>query len=85
MFEFVFLADFIDSLKKLDGSIQKQIKEQLSFLSKTENPLYFSKKLRGYKNIVRFRAGDYRMVAQIEKQKIILLFVKHRKEVYEGL
>ncbi len=85
MFEFSSTADFIESLKSLDSSIQKQIKEKLAYLSKTENPLFFAKKLKGYKNLFRFRSGDHRMVFRLEKNAIVLLTVKHRKEIYEGL
>lgn len=85
MFEFLASSDFVKNIQKLDPAIQKQIKEKLRFLQETENPLLFAKKLKGYKNIFRFRAGNLRMVVRLEQQKIILLFVKHRKDIYEGL
>jgi len=85
MFEIFLTADFIESLKNLDAPIQKQIKEKLEYLSKTENPLFFAKKLKGHKNLFRFRSGDHRMVFRLEKNVIVLLTVKHRKEIYEAL
>jgi len=84
MYEFLVTDDFRDSLKKLDSQVQRDIKNKLKFLASTENPLLFSKKLKGYKNIFRFRCGDFRIVFQLKGKTILLLLVKHRKEIYEG-
>lgn len=85
MFEFLVTDDFKKSLDELDKSVQERVKEKLNFLSQQENPLIFAKKLKGHKNIFRFRAGDFRIIFQISNKKIVLLFIKHRKEVYKGL
>jgi mRNA-degrading endonuclease RelE of RelBE toxin-antitoxin system len=85
MNNFTLTSVFIESLKKLDVTIQKKIKEKLPFLSNVENPLSFAKKLQGHKNIFRFRCGDYRIVFSFSKKEIVLLMVKHRKDIYEGL
>ncbi|MBI5413058.1 type II toxin-antitoxin system RelE/ParE family toxin [Candidatus Peregrinibacteria bacterium] len=85
MFEFLITPDFTKSLEKLDFEIQKQIKEKLIYLSDQENPLFLAKRLKGYKNIFRFRAGDFRIVFRLSQKKIFLLLVKHRKDIYENL
>lgn len=85
MFEWVATNQFLDLLQKLDGQIQIRIKEKIQFLSKQENPLLLAKKLRGYKDLFRFRVGDYRIVFGLSLRTIILLRVKHRSEVYENL
>lgn len=85
MFEFLVSSSFNEGLKRLDEKVARAVKEKLAFLAAAENPLLFSKHLRDYKDIFRFRAGNYRMVFRLEKQKIILLFVKHRKDIYENL
>jgi mRNA interferase RelE/StbE len=85
MYEFITTKDFVDDFNKLEKSLQPRIKEKLSFLIKTENPLLFAKKLKGYKDVFRFRIGDYRLVFKLEKQKIILIYARHRKDIYEGL
>lgn len=43
------------------------------------------KKLRGYTNRYRIRAGDYRVLYIIENDKLVILIIKvgHRKDVYE--
>jgi len=85
MFEFLATQSFIHSLEKLDASTSAEIKKKLQFLAKQENPIWFAKKLKGYKNIFRFRSGNYRMTFELSESRIILLSAKHRKEIYKGL
>lgn len=85
MFEWLATKQFLDLLEKLDEQIQIRVKEKIQFLSKQENPLFLAKKLRGYKDLFRFRVGDYRIVFRLSLRTIILLRVKHRSEVYENL
>jgi len=84
-FEFTITEAFVESLHKLDKNIQLHIKKKLKTLLEYEKPLYFAKKLKGKKNIFRFRAGVYRIVFRLEGKEIILLLVKHRKDIYVGL
>ena len=85
MFEFLATQKFIKSLEKSDAVLSQEIRQKLRFLAKQENPLFFAKKIKGYKNIFRFRSGDYRIVFELNESKITLLSAKHRKEVYENL
>lgn len=85
MFEFIVTPKFIESLKDLDLTVQQHIKQRLKFFSAHENPLIFAKKLRGYKDLFRFRAGDFRIIFRLSKTKFFLLLAKHRKDIYEGL
>lgn len=85
MYFFKFTSDFQNSFKKIDGKIQQDIKKKLSYLSELECPLLYAKRISGYKDIFRFRCGNYRILFRLEKKNIILLLVKHRKEIYESL
>ena len=85
MFEFLATQKFIKSLKKLDEARSEEIKQKLRFLTGQENPLFFAKKLKGYKSIFRFRSGDYRIIFELNENKISLLVAGHRKEVYKNL
>lgn len=85
MFEFLVSPSFRADLHGLDKNAVQGVREKLHFLAAAENPLLFSKRLKGCKDIFRFRAGNYRIVFRLEKQKIILLFAKHRKDIYENL
>lgn len=84
---FIFCATpaFQKNLAALDTSERERIKEKLILLQKAENPLLLAKKLKGYKDLFRFRVGDYRVVFHLKKNQIILLMAAHRKSIYEGL
>lgn len=84
-FEFFSTEEFVQSLQSLDESCQQKVREKLKFFVQSENPIFFARKLRGYKDIFRFRIGDYRVIFRLEKKNIILLLAKHRKDVYKGL
>jgi mRNA interferase RelE/StbE len=40
------------------------------------------KKLRGFKDFYRYKMTPYRIGFQVENNKIILITIKHRKEIY---
>jgi mRNA interferase RelE/StbE len=73
-------------IKKLDRVVQQSI---IDFLRKrvapAENPRQWGKPLHGEKRgLWRYRVGDYRIICDIQHERItiLLLAVGHRKEVY---
>ncbi len=78
-------------LGKLDKLLLKIILKKLLENSKLSNPLDRAKKLTGCKvNTYSFRIGDYRAIFRVDlktKQLVILvvLRVRHRKEVYKKM
>lgn len=67
--------------KKIKSTIKKTIEERLM-----TDPIGFGKPLRySLKGHRRLRVGDYRIVYRIDSHKdiIIIIAIKHRKEVYE--
>ena len=55
-------------------------------LENCENPFFTGKVLKGNLiNFWRYRVGDYRIIANIEDEKLIILLVKigHRRDVYK--
>lgn len=49
------------------------------------DPIGFGKPLRyNLKGCRSLRVGDYRILYQINKQTILVVAIKHRKEVYEN-
>lgn len=67
--------------KSIKNTIKKAIEERLSL-----DPLGFGKPLRySLKGHRRLRVGNYRIVYRIvaEKNLIIIIAIKHRKEVYK--
>lgn len=71
---------------KLDRQAQKSI---LSFmrerLSHADNPRQWGRALQGEKRgLWRYRVGDYRLICDIQDEKITILVLElgHRKDVY---
>jgi mRNA interferase RelE/StbE len=76
----------LKQLKKLDSAVQRLI---INFIEKnlegSTDPRLLGKGLKGnLKGIWRYRVGDYRLLAKIEDEKLIIVFVDigHRKNIY---
>jgi mRNA interferase RelE/StbE len=81
--EVVFTRSAFRQFKKLDRKIQKRIDKKLRFFVSQKNPLQFAEPLKDPRfGHFRFRIGDYRIIFDVEKEKIIILKVGHRKEIY---
>lgn len=78
---------FIKSFDKLEKIIQKQIIESLKKLSDNYDSCNNVIKLSGIKNTYRLRSGNYRILFNKDDKKLLILLieVKHRKEVYRDL
>jgi len=65
--------------KKIGSMIKTAIEERLMV-----DPVGFGKPLRySLKGHRRLRVGDYRVVYRIEKKTVVIVAIKHRKDVYE--
>ena len=73
-------------IKKLDRSAQSLVVRFLrERLKSADSPRQFGKPLRGDKvGLWRYRVGDYRLICEIQDEKItvLVLEVGHRKDVY---
>ena len=72
-------------LEQLPARIRSNIIEALGLLS--QNPyseLLKIKKLKGADALYRIRVGEYRVVYEIRKKRLIVVVIKigHRREVY---
>lgn len=60
--------------------IKQAIEERLGV-----DPIGFGKPLQyNLKGCRRLRVGDYRIIYQIKEKKVIIIAIKHRKDVYEN-
>ncbi len=66
-------------LEKLDNQIKDRIKEKIKQLEK--NPK--KGKLLRYSNFRSLRIGNYRVIYEISENRVIVLFIGHRKNVYD--
>ena len=73
-------------IQKLDRSIQQSIVRFLRERVKTaDNPRQWGKPLHGDKGgLWRYRVGDYRLICDIQDERITVLVLRvgHRKDVY---
>lgn len=77
--------DAMEDLKRLEKTRAREIVEKVDeHLSK--EPLALGKPLKGiFRGMHRYRCGDYRIIYTLdrEEQRLMVLTVGHRKDVYK--
>lgn len=69
---------------KLDSQAKKRIISKLDFWVESGDPLRFAEGLTNSElGEYRFRVGDYRVIFDVEGEKIVVLAVGHRREIYK--
>ena len=72
--------------KKLGPSAEREIARYLrQRIAKAENPRHFGKPLSSnLAGLWRYRIGDYRLICEIQDEKLVVLVIKigHRRDVY---
>lgn len=70
------------SFEKLDATVQERIRYKIGELR--DSPEKRGEHLK-HLNFWKLRVGDYRAIYEIDKQaqKVVVLFVGHRKNVYD--
>jgi mRNA interferase RelE/StbE len=83
-YEIIFSDTSLTQLKKLEHSIQERIIKSLERIR--IRPEAYVTKLVGDPGY-RLRVGDYRVIMDIDKQKLHILVIKigHRKNIYQKL
>jgi mRNA interferase RelE/StbE len=72
-----------DDIPMLPKVVKQTIKKAIEARLMTD-PIGFGKPLRySLKGHRRLRVGDYRVVYRIEVPVVVIVAIKHRKEVYE--
>lgn len=76
----------VKALEKMDTNTRKEIIEWVeNNLEGCENPRLHGKALKGnLKGKWRYRVGSYRIIADIEDEKILILIldIDHRRQIY---
>jgi len=82
MFEAVFSDESISFLKKLDNKSAERIADKIE--ESLASPERFFKRMSGREEF-RLRIGDYRAIARIlmQEQKVFIISIGHRKNIYE--
>ncbi len=86
MYKVEYTKTAVKQLKKMDKKIAAFIISYIEAnLVNCDNPRAFGKALQGnLSDKWRYRVGDYRILAKIEDEKVIITVVEigHRKDVY---
>ena len=76
----------MNTIKKMESSTSKLIRTWIEKnLMNTENPRIKGKALTGdLKGLWRYRVGDYRILAEIQDTKMVILIldIGHRSKIY---
>lgn len=86
-YKLIYSKDFQKIFKKLDSSVQKLVASYIKHnLKNTDNPREHGKALVGdKKGLWRYRIGNYRLIIEIQDNKLIVLILTfgHQKDVYK--
>lgn len=81
-----FLPDAVKELKKLDRSVARRIITTLEErIATLDDPRTLGSALTGdHAGYWRWRVGDYRVVARVEDERLVIIVVRvaHRRKVY---
>jgi len=83
-----YVVDFkpsaVKDLRKLPINIQKRIGKKLEHYLNQNEPLDYAVPLVGNGKVgdYRFRVGDYRVIFDLNNNRIIILMIEHRRDVY---
>ena len=71
-------------LEKIDFQIRVRILKKLQFYTSQSNPLQLAESLKDSRfGEWKFRIGNYRILFDIEKDKIVVLKIGHRRDIYK--
>jgi len=82
MYEIIFSQTALNQFKKLEKPLQERIVKTLERIK--IRPEAYVKKLVNYPGY-KLRVGDYRVILDIDKGKLLILVIKigHRKNIYD--
>lgn len=82
--DYYFKPSAVKDIKRLPKPVQRRIIHKLDYYTKQINPLKFAEALK-YKEIgsYRYRIGDYRVIFDVLNNKLVILAVGHRREIYK--
>jgi len=74
------------TIEKLDPQVRKRINSFFrERVANSENPTAIAEPLQGeFRGLWRFRVGDYRVICDIQRKRLLVLVldVGHRREIY---
>jgi len=82
----VFKPSAQKQMAQLNKTTQQRIAKKLQFYLSQDEPLAYAVKMAdsGLDGQYRFRIGDYRLIFDVANNKIIILKVQHRRDIYKS-
>jgi addiction module RelE/StbE family toxin len=82
-YQIIYLEEVRKQVSALSVTIRQLIKTAIEERLMT-NPISFGKPLRySLKGFRRLRVGDYRITYEVKNNIVIIVAIKHRKDVYD--
>lgn len=83
-YKLVYKRPAVKQIQKLSPQIRKRLKTKLEWFISQDDPINFAEALTKPADAeYRFRVGSYRLLFDIEDNKIVVLYVQHRNDVYK--
>jgi mRNA interferase RelE/StbE len=83
-YNYVITKQAAKDISKLSPFIKERIKSKLLYFIAQNDPVALAKPLADSSlGMYRWRVGDYRIVFDVDKNNIVLLRVRHRKDIYK--
>ena len=80
-YQLIYTTRAARDIRKLGNSTKLRVKMALERYADT--PLQFAQRLTNSElGTYRFRVGDYRVIIDVEDDKVIILRVGHRRDIY---
>ena len=83
MAEIIWTRDAVDDLGKLDKPIRKRILKRVSWFAAHFEEIIPEPLSGEFANMYKFRVGDWRIVYTLQNERILILAVGHRREIYK--
>ena len=80
-----FEAQALEDFSRLDGAVKKRIQKYIDKIAEREDPRTLGEPLQeNLSTYWKYRVGDYRLVAEIQDEKfiVLMLVIDHRRNVY---
>ena len=83
MAEIAWTTDAVDDLRKLDRPIRKRILNRLYWFASHFEEIIPEPLSGDFTSTYKFRVGDWRIIYRLRNNRILILAVGHRREIYK--
>jgi len=78
-----FTAEAKADLAKLDKPLARQVFKKLCWLAENFDSIVPEPLTGDWKGVFKLRVGDYRALYTFDKIRLVVHFIRHRREVYK--